>query len=57
MARTQIFKRDGASTPYFWSSQDGTGEDRKRIYKKTQDGVKRMKGVYFNVTTNRLRKD
>lgn len=57
MARTRIFKNDGTSTPYFWSDKDGTGEDRKRIYKQTPDGVKRMKDVYFNVTTNRVRKD
>jgi hypothetical protein len=30
---------------------------RKRVYKETPDGVKRMKDVYFNVATNRIRKD
>jgi hypothetical protein len=57
MAKTPILKKDGASTPYFWSDKDGTGEDRKRVYKETPDGVKRMKDVYFNVATNRIRKD
>jgi hypothetical protein len=57
MARTRIFKKDGASTPYFWSDTDGTAPDRKRIYKKTAEGVKRMKGAFFNARTNRVRKD
>jgi hypothetical protein len=57
MARTRIFKKDGVSTPYFWSDKDGTALDRKRIYKKTVEGVKRMKGAFFNVRTNRIRKD
>jgi hypothetical protein len=57
MARIEISKKDGSPTPYFWSDKDGTDRERKTVYKQTPDGVKRMKGVYFNSVTNRVRKD
>jgi hypothetical protein len=57
MARFKISKKDGTPSPYFWSDKDGTERAQKRVYKKTEDGVKRMKGVTFNATTNRIQKD
>jgi hypothetical protein len=56
MAKTKIFKRDGSPTPYFWS--DNKGEDRTKVtvYKQTESGVKRMRGVLFNTVTNRMKK-
>jgi hypothetical protein len=57
MARFKISKKDGTPSPYFWSDKDGTERTQKRVYKKTEDGVKRMKGVTFNATTNRIQKD
>jgi hypothetical protein len=57
MARFKISKKDGTPSPYFWSDKDGTERTQKRVYKQTEDGVKRMKGVTFNATTNRIRKD
>jgi hypothetical protein len=57
MARTPISKKDGSTTPYFWSDRDGTQQDRKSVYKQTPDGVKRMKGIRFNTVTNRIRRD
>jgi hypothetical protein len=57
MARTPISKKDGSTTPYFWSDRDGTQQDRKSVYKQTPDGVKRMKGIRFNTVSNRIRRD
>jgi hypothetical protein len=57
MARFKISKKDGTPSPYFWSDKDGTERTQKRVYKQTEDGVKRMKGVTFNAATNRIRKD
>ena len=52
MARTKIYKKDGTPTKFFWSDSDGTDPTRKIIYKQTDDGLKRMKNVRFNVSTN-----
>ena len=56
MARIMITKKDGTKTPYFWIDRDS---DRKHltVYKKTPDGVKRMKGVSFDAVENRFNKD
>jgi hypothetical protein len=55
MSRIKIFKKDGSATPYFWLEKDKG--HRKVVYKETVDGVKRMKGVRFNPTTNQMRAD
>jgi hypothetical protein len=57
MARISIAKKDGTPTPYFWSDKDGTDRTKQRVYKKTEAGVKRMKGVRFNSLTNRMRRE
>ena len=56
MARVKIFKKDGSATPYFWSDKNPGDRTDLRIYKRTPDGVKRMRGVRFNAVTNRVRK-
>ena len=55
MARITIYKKDGTKTPYFWIDRDS---DRKHltVYKRTPDGVKRMKGVHFDAVANRFEK-
>ncbi|MBR9989748.1 MAG: hypothetical protein KFH98_08340 [Gemmatimonadetes bacterium] len=57
MARIRISKKDGSTTPYFWSDKDGTDRTQRHVYKKTDEGVKRMKGVRFNSVTNRMRRE
>ena len=56
MARISISKKDGTPTPYFWSDKDGKDRTRQVVYKKTEEGVKRMRGVRFNSVTNRMRR-
>lgn len=57
MAKVKIFKKDGTPTPYFWSNQDRDDETEVTVYKTTSDGVKRMRGVSFNPTTNLMRRN
>ncbi|MDH5588824.1 MAG: hypothetical protein OEZ65_10725 [Gemmatimonadota bacterium] len=57
MAKVKIFKKDGSPTPYFWSDKSEEERSGVTVYKRTTDGVKRMRGVRFNTITNRMRKD
>lgn len=57
MAKTKIFKKDGTPTAYFWSDKDGEEKSSVTVYKKTPDGVKRMRGVHFNTITGLMKKD
>lgn len=56
MARHRIVNKTGNPTKYFWSDKDGTDRTRQTVYKQTTDGVKRMKGVSFNVETGKMKK-
>lgn len=57
MAKVKIFKKDGTPTPYFWSDTAAGGtRTHKTVYKQTSDGVKRMKGVHFDPSANRMHK-
>jgi hypothetical protein len=56
MARIKIFKKDGSATPYFWLEKEKETRT-KTVYKQTPEGVRRMKGVRFNPTTNQMRRD
>jgi hypothetical protein len=51
-----IYKKDGSPSPYFWSDEDGTDADRKTVYKKTGDGIKRMRGVHFDAKRKKIRR-
>jgi hypothetical protein len=57
MAKVKIFKKDGTPTPYFWSNRDSGDGTAVTVYKRTSDGVKRMRGVRFNSVTNQMRRD
>jgi hypothetical protein len=56
MAKNKIFKKDGTPTPYFWTEKGGVDQTQKTVYKQTEDGVKRMKGVHFDAVENRMHK-
>ena len=55
MARITITKKNGSPTPYFWLDRD-SDRTHLTVYKKTEDGIKRMKGVHFDATKNRIHK-
>lgn len=54
MSRIRITKKDGTPTPYFWSSKETSETSVRTVYKQTDQGVKRMKGVHFDATTKRI---
>ncbi len=56
MARKKIDRKNGVPSPYFWSDEDGSPPTRKRVYKDTSSGVKRMRGVRFDSVKNRIRR-
>jgi hypothetical protein len=57
MAQVNIVKKDGTPTPYFWSEKDGADRTSKTVYKRTEDGIKRMKGVRYNAVAKLMRRD
>jgi hypothetical protein len=57
VAKMRIYKQDGQPTPFFWREEDGKDRTQQTVYKRTADGVKRMKGVHYNVKTNEFEKE
>lgn len=57
MAKVKIFKKDGSPTPFFWLNKDSVDRKRAEVFKRTSEGIKRLRGVRFNALTNRMRKD
>jgi hypothetical protein len=56
MAKVKIFKKDGTATPFFWLNKDSVDRKRAAVYKRTAEGIKRLKDVRFNAITNRMRR-
>jgi hypothetical protein len=56
MARTMIVKKDGTTTPYFWTDKDGNDPGHKTVFKQTDSGITKMKGVSYDVEKKRIRK-
>lgn len=56
MAKVRIMKKDGTPSRFFWLDRDGGDRTNERLYRETEDGVKRIRGVRFNAVTNRVRK-
>lgn len=56
MAVTRIRKKDGTPTHFYWSDKDGNELTHKTVYKKTAEGVKRMRGVHFDVQKQEFQK-
>jgi len=56
MARVKIVRPDGRSSPYFWDKKEAA-EPLKTVYKKTSDGVKRLRGVRYDLANNTFIKD
>lgn len=58
MARkNRIYKKDGTPTPFFWSDKNGGDKASQVVYKQTDSGVKRMRGVHFDVNRNEMVKE
>jgi hypothetical protein len=57
MARIAITRPDGSPSPYFWIDKEPGGSRLRTVYKQTPDGVKRMRGVRFDVKARKIRRD
>jgi hypothetical protein len=58
MARVKIVRPDGTPSPYFWKSdRDGRKAKLKTVFKQTDEGVKRLKGVRYDLANNTFLKD
>ena len=57
MKKKPILKKSGALSPFFYDEADKADPTRHTVYKQTEAGVKRMKGVTFDAGTNQVNKD
>jgi len=57
MARVRIVRPDGRPSPYFWSDKRDPKAQLKTVYKRTASGLKRLKGVRYDVANNTFLKD
>ncbi len=57
MARVKIVRPDGTPSPYFWKDDKEAAKALKTVYKVTADGVKRLKGLQYDLANNTFRRD
>jgi hypothetical protein len=57
MARKKIVRPDGTPSPFFWKDEKDGKKKFKTVYKVTSDGVKRLRGVRYDVANNTFLKD
>jgi hypothetical protein len=57
MARVKIVRPDGTASPYFWKDENDATKPLKTVYKKTVDGVKRLRGVRYDLANNTFLRD
>lgn len=57
MARVKIVRPDGTASPYFWKDEKEATKPLKTVYKKTADGVKRLRGVQYDLVNNTFLRD
>jgi hypothetical protein len=57
MARVKIVRPNGTESPFFWKDEKDGTEPLKTVYKVTGDGVKRLKGVRYDLANNTFLKD
>jgi len=57
MARVKIVRPKGSPSPYFWKTDEEGDKERLTVFKNTSDGVKRMRGVYFDSVKLELLRD
>jgi hypothetical protein len=57
MARVKIVRPDGSPSPYFWKDDKDARAPLKTVYKKTADGVKRLRGVRYDLANNKFQRD
>jgi hypothetical protein len=54
MAKIEIRRKSGAASPYFWSDKQAGDPKKRTVYKQTEEGVKRMRGVHYDSVARKL---
>jgi hypothetical protein len=57
MARHRIHDDNGKPTDYFWSDKYSADRTRAQVFKETEEGIKRMKNVFFDTVKRKLLKE
>jgi hypothetical protein len=47
-------KKNGKETEYFWSDEHASNPERVTVFRKTEEGVKKMTGVAFDSKAGRI---
>jgi hypothetical protein len=56
MSRHRIVDNSGKPTRYFWSDKHSSNRKRATVFKETEEGIKRMKNVFFDTLKGKLHK-
>ena len=56
MARVKIVRPDGSPSPFFWRDDKEADWALKTVYKKTPNGVKRLRRVRYDLENNTFQK-
>ncbi len=54
MARHPITDKHGKSTEYFWSDKHASNPEQAVVFRKTEEGIKKMRGVVFDSKAGRI---
>ena len=57
MARHTIHNKQGKPTDYYWSDKHATDPSRATVFRKTEEGIKKMRGVHFDCKTGKMVKE
>lgn len=54
MARHPITNKHGKATDYFWSDKHADNPEQATVFRKTEAGIKKMRGVVFDAKLGRI---
>jgi hypothetical protein len=57
MARHTITNKHGKPTEYFWTDKHAEDPQRVTVFRKTEEGVKKMTGVHFDSKAGKIVKE
>ena len=57
MARHTITSKHGKPTEYFWTDKHAEDPQRVTVFRKTEEGVKKMTGVHFDSKAGKIVKE
>jgi len=57
MARHVINNKHGQPTEYYWTDKHAADPQRVTVFRKTESGIKKMRGVFFDSKAGRIVKE